>query len=65
MFFVAAKAYPKNYKITVSVNVVKCNCKRFRFSEICSYSVAASEKEGILKTYLGKLTGVDHHQPIY
>ena len=64
IYFVARKTYPESYKTTVSGSaVVKCSCRGFRFSNICSYSVAVSEKEGILKKHLGslKVPGLDHH----
>ena len=55
IYFVTGKTYRENYKINVSASVViKCSCKGFRFSNICSYSVAVSEEEGILEKHLRK-----------
>ena len=55
IYFVAGKSYRENYKINVSASaIIKCNCKGFRFSNICSHSVAVSEKEGILEKHLRK-----------
>ena len=34
--------------------MVKCSCKGFRYSNICSHSVAVSEKEGILNSHIAK-----------
>ena len=55
IYFFAGKTYRENYKINVSASaVIKCSCKGFRFSNICSHSVAVSEKEGILEKHLRK-----------
>ena len=55
IYFAAGKTYRENYKINVSASaVIKCSCKGFRFSNICSHSVAVSEKEGILEKHLRK-----------
>ena len=55
MYFAAGKDYSENYKINIFVpTVIKCSCKCFRVSNICSHSVAASEKEDILEEHLRK-----------
>ena len=51
MHFAAGKNSRENYKITVSTSaVVKCSCKDFRLSNICSHSVVVSEKESIMES---------------
>ena len=45
IYFVAGNTYRENYKINVSASaVIQCMCKGFRFSNICSHSIAVSEK---------------------
>ena len=37
--------------------MVKCNCRGYKFTKICSDSVAISEKEDILQSHVAKVKG--------
>ena len=37
--------------------MVKCNCRGYKFTKICSHSAAISEKEDILQSYVAKVKG--------
>ena len=53
IYLAAGKTHPKTYSVTVSAtSLVKCSCKGFRYSSLCSHSVA--EKEGTLQVHIGK-----------
>ena len=55
IYLAAGKTHPENYRVTVSAtSLVKCSCKSFRYSSLCSRSVAVAEKERILKIYIRK-----------
>ena len=55
IYLAAGKTHPENYRVTVSAtSLVKCSCKSFRYSSLCSRSVAVAEKEGILKIHIRK-----------
>ena len=55
IYLAAGKTHPETYSVTVSAtSLVKCNCKGFRYSSLCSHSVAVAEKEGILQIHVGK-----------
>ena len=50
IYLAAGKIRPETYRVTVSAkSLVKCSCKGFRYSNLCSHLVAVAEKEGILK----------------
>ena len=52
--YLAAERYTQEtYKISAR-SLVKCSWKGFRYSNICSDSVAVSEKEGILNSHIAK-----------
>ena len=54
-YLAAGRSTQETYKITISTrSLVKCSCKGFRYSNICSDSVAVSEKEGILNSHIAK-----------
>ena len=54
-YLAAERSTQETYKITISArSLVKCSCKGFRYSNICSHSVAVSEKEGILNSHIAK-----------
>ena len=51
----AGKTHPETYRVTVSaISLLKCNCKGFSYSSLCSHSVAVAEKEGTLQIHIGK-----------
>ena len=55
IYLAAGKTHPETYCVTVSAkSLVKCSCKGFSYSSLCSHSVAVAEKEGILKIHIGK-----------
>ena len=55
IYLAAGKTHPETYRFTVSgTSLVKCSCKGFRYSSLCSHSVAVAEKEGILQIHIGK-----------
>ena len=55
IYLAAGKTLPESYRVTVSAtSLVKRSCKGFRYSSLCSHSVAATEKEGILKIHIWK-----------
>ena len=55
IYLAVGKTHPETYRVTVSAtSLVKCSCKGFRYSNLCSHSVAVAEKEDILKIYIVK-----------
>ena len=55
IYLAAGKTHAETYCVTVSTtSLVKCSCKGFRYSRLCSHSVAVAEKERILKIHIGK-----------
>ena len=55
IYLAAGKIHLETYRVNVSAkSLVKCSCKGFRYSSLCSHSVAVAEKEGILKVHIGK-----------
>ena len=54
-YLAAGRATQETCKVTISArSLVKCSCKGFRYSNICSHSVAVSEKKGILNSHIAK-----------
>ena len=58
VYLVAGKANKEIHKVIVNENgMVKCNCRGYKFTKICSHSAAISEKEDILQSYVAKVKG--------
>ena len=54
-YLAAGRSTQETYKITISArSLLKCSCKGFRYSNICSNSVPVSEKERILNNHIAK-----------
>ena len=54
-YLAAERSTQETYKITISTrSLVKCSCKGFRYSNICSHSIAVLEKEGVLNSHIAK-----------
>ena len=57
-YLVAGKSSKETYNVSVLGNgIVKCNCRGFKFTKICSHSVAVSEKEDMLRNHVAKVKG--------
>ena len=55
VYFVAGKTNKEIHNVIVNENgMVKCNCRGYKFTKICSHSVAISEKEDILQNHIAK-----------
>ena len=58
VYLVAAKTNKEIHNVIVNENgMVKCNCRGYKFTKICSHSVAISEKEDILRNHVAKVKG--------
>ena len=56
VYFVAGKTNKEIHNVIVNENgMVKCNCRGYKFTKICSHSVAISEKEDILQNHVAKV----------
>ena len=54
-YLAAARSTGETFKITISAkSLVKYSCKGFRYSNMCSQSVAVSEKKEILNNHIAK-----------
>ena len=57
-YLVAGKSSKETYNVSVLGNgIVKCNYRGFKFTKVCSHSVAVSEKEDMLRNHVAKVKG--------
>ena len=55
-YFLAGEKQQKYYTVVKSEkNTLKCNCKSFEYTCVCSHSVAVAERDSFLKTFLGQV----------
>ena len=58
VYFVAGKTNKEIHNVIVNENgMVKCNCRGYKLTEICSHSAAISEREDILRNHVAKVKG--------
>ena len=57
-YLVAGKSSKEAYNVSVlGIGLVKCNCRGFKFTKLCSHSVAVSEKDDMLRNHVDKVKG--------